>query len=84
MEWNTANSSAPSCVLKPPDTLVLTFNILMAASQQLYQHLDNASERAVLPFTNLRKSFGGFSSEKGGEVAAAWLVSSHSGLAVTF
>lgn len=24
-------------------------------------------------FTNLRKSFGGFSSEKGGEVAAVWL-----------
>ena len=30
-------------------------------------------ERAVRPFTNLRKSFGGFSSELGGEVAAAWL-----------
>ena len=27
----------------------------------------------VRPFTNLRKSFGGFSSELGGEVAAAWL-----------
>lgn len=35
--------------------------------------MDNAAERAVRPFTNLRKSFGGFSSEKGGEVAAAWL-----------
>lgn len=34
---------------------------------------NNASERAVRPFTNLRKNFGGFSSEKGGEVAAAWL-----------
>ena len=34
---------------------------------------NNCSERAVRPFTNLRKSFGGFSSEKGGEVAAAWL-----------
>ena len=34
---------------------------------------NNACERAVHPFTNLRKSFGGFSSEKGGEVAAAWL-----------
>jgi hypothetical protein len=34
---------------------------------------NNACERAVRPFTNLRKSFGGFSSEKGGEVAAAWL-----------
>ena len=33
----------------------------------------NCCERAVRPFTNLRKSFGGFSSEKGGEVAAAWL-----------
>ena len=31
---------------------------------------NNACERAVRPFTNLRKSFGGFSSEKGGEVAA--------------
>lgn len=34
---------------------------------------NNCCERAVRPFTNLRKSFGGFSSEKGGEVAAAWL-----------
>ena len=34
---------------------------------------NNACERAVRPFTNLRKSFGGFSSEKGGEVAATWL-----------
>ena len=34
---------------------------------------NNCSERAVRPFTNLRKSFGGFSSELGGEVAAAWL-----------
>ena len=34
---------------------------------------NNACERAVRPFTNLRKNFGGFSSEKGGEVAAAWL-----------
>lgn len=34
---------------------------------------NNACERAVRPFTNLRKSFGGFSSELGGEVAAAWL-----------
>ena len=40
---------------------------------RLYQHLDNCCERAVRPFTNLRKSFGGFSSELGGEVAAAWL-----------
>ena len=35
IEWNTAYSSAPSCVLKPPDTLVLTFNILTAASLAL-------------------------------------------------
>ena len=34
---------------------------------------NNCCERAVRPFTNLRKNFGGFSSEKGGEVAAAWL-----------
>ena len=34
---------------------------------------NNSCERAVRPFTNLRKNFGGFSSEKGGEVAAAWL-----------
>ena len=34
---------------------------------------NNCCERAVRPFTNLRKSFGGFSSERGGEVAAAWL-----------
>lgn len=34
---------------------------------------NNCCERAVRPFTNLRKSFGGFSSELGGEVAAAWL-----------
>jgi len=34
---------------------------------------NNCCERAVRPFTTLRKSFGGFSSEKGGEVAAAWL-----------
>ena len=34
---------------------------------------NNCCERAVRPFTNLRKSFGGFNSELGGEVAAAWL-----------
>ena len=34
---------------------------------------NNCCERAIRPFTNLRKSFGGFSSELGGEVAAAWL-----------
>ena len=34
---------------------------------------NNCCERAVRPFTNLRKSFGGFSSEAGGKVAAAWL-----------
>ena len=34
---------------------------------------NNCCERAVRPFTNLRKSFGGFSSEIGGKVAAAWL-----------
>lgn len=34
---------------------------------------NNCCERAVRPFTNLRKSFGGFSSELGGAVAAAWL-----------
>ena len=42
--------------------------------EKLKEMIDNNScERAVRPFTNLRKSFGGFSSEKGGEVAAAWL-----------
>ena len=34
---------------------------------------NNCCERAIRPFTNLRKSFGGFSSEIGGKVAAAWL-----------
>ena len=34
---------------------------------------NNCCERAVRPFTNLRKSFGGFSSEKGGVAAAAYL-----------
>ena len=33
----------------------------------------NILRTGARPFTNLRKSFGGFSSEKGGEVAAAWL-----------
>ena len=30
-------------------------------------------QRAVRPFTNLRKSFGGFSSENGGHVTAVYL-----------
>ena len=34
---------------------------------------NNCCERAVRPFTNLRKSFGGFSSEKGAKVAATFL-----------
>ncbi len=34
---------------------------------------NNCCERAVRPFTNLRKSFGGFSSEKGARVAATYL-----------
>ena len=35
--------------------------------------VNNCCERAIRLFTNLRKSFGGFSSETGGKVAAAWL-----------
>lgn len=34
---------------------------------------NNCCERAVRPFTNLRKSFGGFSSERGARVAATFL-----------
>lgn len=34
---------------------------------------NNCCERAVRPFTNLRKSFGGFSSEKGARTAATIL-----------
>ena len=34
---------------------------------------NNCCERAVRPFTNLRKSFGGFSSEEGGRVSAIYL-----------
>lgn len=34
---------------------------------------NNVSERAIRPFTNLRKSFGGFSSEDGGRTAAIYL-----------
>ena len=34
---------------------------------------NNCCERAVRPFTNLRKSFGGFSSEEGGRVTAIYL-----------
>ena len=33
----------------------------------------NCCERAVRPFTNLRKNFGGFSSEAGAAVAATYL-----------
>lgn len=34
---------------------------------------NNCCERAVRPFTNLRKNFGGFSSEKGAKVTATYL-----------
>lgn len=34
---------------------------------------NNCCERAVRPFTNIRKSFGGFSSKRGGETTAAYL-----------
>jgi transposase len=34
---------------------------------------NNSCERAVRPFTNLRKSFGGFSSENGGHATATYL-----------
>ena len=34
---------------------------------------NNVCERAVRPFTNLRKSFGGFSSERGAQTAAHYL-----------
>ena len=34
---------------------------------------NNCCERAVRPFTNLRKNFGGFSSERGARVAATYL-----------
>lgn len=39
----------------------------------LSQLLDNVCERAVRPFTNLRKSFGEFSSERGAQTAARYL-----------
>lgn len=35
MEWKQANSSALSLVLKPSETLVLTFNTLIEASLEL-------------------------------------------------
>ena len=49
--------------------------------QELYGYVNignvlidnNASERAIRPFTNLRKNFGGFSSESGAKVAATYL-----------
>ena len=34
---------------------------------------NNCCERAVRPFTNLRKNFGGFSSEQGARVTATFL-----------
>lgn len=34
---------------------------------------NNCCERAVRPFTNQRKNFGGFSSENGGHVTATYL-----------
>ena len=34
---------------------------------------NNAAERAIRPFTNLRKSFGGFSSEDGARTASRYL-----------
>lgn len=48
-------------------------HIFLFLSHHNVPYDNNASERAVRPFTNLRKSFGGFSSELGGAVAAAWL-----------
>ncbi len=39
----------------------------------VYINNNNVSERAVRPFTNLRKSFGGLSSEDGGHAAAIYL-----------
>ena len=42
-------------------------------SHTLSKSCDNASERAVRPFTNLRKNFGGFSSEQGARVTATFL-----------
>lgn len=65
IEWNTANSSAPSCVLNPPDTLAFTFSILMAASLALYQHLDNASERGIRKVKIKMKNSGTFRSDAG-------------------
>ena len=38
-----------------------------------YKYIPNCCERAVRPFTNLRKNFGGFSSEAGAAVAATYL-----------
>ena len=39
----------------------------------LSKSCDNCCERAVRPFTNLRKNFGGFSSEQGARVTATYL-----------
>ena len=49
--------------------------------QELYGYVNignvlidnNCCERAIRPFTNLRKHFGGFSSESGAKVAATYL-----------
>ena len=67
--------------VKVSDKLEHALNYMLGNWKALTAYIDvgsvlidnNCCERAVRPFTNLRKNFGGFSSEKGGEVAAAWL-----------
>ncbi len=48
----------------------LNLNTVCTALSQL---LDNGGERAVRPFTNLRKNFGGFSSELGARGTSTYL-----------
>ena len=67
--------------LKISSKLEHAINYMLNHWKELIAYIDighvlidnNCCERAVRPFTNLRKSFGGFSSELGGKVAAAWL-----------
>lgn len=47
----------------------------MVLFMALSKSCDNCCERAVRPFTNLRKNFGGFSSEQGARVTATYLLS---------
>ena len=64
-ESKSRKASAPLSERNVPEFFILILTFLIPLSQQLSRSLDNASERAIRPFTVHRKNSQSFGSEEG-------------------